>query len=270
LADRKAVVAIIGGSGLYDPLVFEERERRSLKTPYGPSPELVLGELGGREVVFLSRHGEGHALPPHRINYRANLFALKELGVERILATNSVGGISPHLLPGTILVPHDFLDLTRNREGTFYDREVVHIDVTEPYCPELRRVLREAGEEVLGGAVGGGIYGCTEGPRFETPAEIRMLKTLGCDVVGMTGLPEVVLARELEICYATLCTVANWAAGIQEEKLTATEVLEVVEKSRGRLGEILLRAVDLIPEERPCPCPNALEGARMGGERKTP
>ncbi len=256
-------IAIIGGTGIYDPKIFKELGRRIIKTPYGSSPEIAVGELLGNEILFLPRHGKGHALPPHRINYRANIYALKVLKAERIISTNSVGAVNKKLAPGNIVIPHDFIDFTRGREATFYDKEVVHIDVSEPYCPELRRVLAAAGEKVAGKVFSSAVYACMQGPRFETPAEIRMLHKLGCDVVGMTGVPEVALAREAEICYAAICTVTNFAAGIVKKKLTAAEVKEIVKKNQENLKKILVEAIRNIPEERECVCGSALKGARM-------
>ncbi|MEE8168149.1 MAG: S-methyl-5'-thioadenosine phosphorylase [Candidatus Hydrothermarchaeales archaeon] len=256
------MIAIIGGTGIYDPKLFGDVEAKTVETPYG-SVEVYLGEVYGREAAFLSRHGSGrHALPPHKINYRANIYALKALNVERIISMNSVGTINRNLAPGNAVVPNDFIDITKGREGTFYDTEVVHVDLSNPYCPELRKVLLEATEEVKGKVFDGGVYACTQGPRFETPAEIRMLAAWGCDLVGMTGLPEAVLAREQEMCFASLCTVTNYAAGIAE-KLTASEVKEVVEKSLEDTKSIIRGAVKRIPEERGCTCGETLKEARM-------
>ncbi|NOZ58666.1 MAG: S-methyl-5'-thioadenosine phosphorylase [Euryarchaeota archaeon] len=255
-------IAIIGGTGIYDPELFGEREKRVLTTPYGRASPAFIGELAGRSVVFMPRHGTGHERPPHRVNYRANIYALKQLGVGRIIATNSVGGINPELSPGDLVVPHDFIDFTRTRRVTFYDTQAVHVDMSQPYCPELREALIRAGRGA-GGVKERGVYAATEGPRFETPAEIRMLSMLGCDIVGMTGIPEAVLARELEICYASIATVTNYAAGTKQEKLTATEVVEVVRRNEERLRRLIQEAVGLIPEERNCPCATALEEARV-------
>lgn len=254
-------LAVIGGTGLYDPKDLEGAGGRMVETPYG-GVEVIVGRLLGREVIFLPRHGKGHANPPHRVNYRANIYALKTLGAARVIATNAAGGVNPGLRPGDAVIPNDFIDLTRGRAGTFYDEEVVHIDLSAPYCPEVRGALLEAVKAVLGRAPEG-VYGCTDGPRFETPAEIRMLRTLGCDVVGMTGCPETALARELELCYASVCTVTNYAAGLGEEKLTATEVLEVVRRNEENLRKVLVGAIERIPEERSCGCGTALAGAKM-------
>ncbi|RLG58098.1 MAG: S-methyl-5'-thioadenosine phosphorylase [Candidatus Hydrothermarchaeota archaeon] len=255
-------IAIIGGTGVYDPKIFKEKESFSMRTPFGTTHKLCIGEVEGVEVVFLPRHGKGHALPPHRINYKANIYALKELEVERIFATNSVGGINPSLSPGDFLIPEDYIDFTR-RDSTFYDNRVVHVDVSQAYCPELRNALIKATDEIVGKVFNGGVYACTQGPRFETKAEIRMLSMLGCDVVGMTGLPEAILARELEICYASICLVTNPAAGISKGKLTATEVIELVKKKEKELREILLKAIEFVPKKRNCPCKDALKGAEL-------
>ncbi len=256
-------IAVIGGTGIYDPKIFKEIGGRIIKTPYGSSPEIVVGELRGNEILFLPRHEKIHAMPPHRINYRANIYALKMLKVERIFSTNSVGAINKKLAPGNIVIPHDFVDFTKGRDSTFYDKEVAHIDVSEPYCPELRRALARASEKVVGRVFSSAVYACTQGPRFETPAEIRMLHKLGCDIVGMTGVPEVVLAREVEICYAAICTVTNFAAGIAKKKLTAIEVRDVVKKNQENLKKILVEAISNIPEERECGCKHALKGAKL-------
>ncbi len=259
-------LAVIGGTGIYDPAIFGDGSEKEVETPYGRVTDLTLVKPESREdvvIVFLPRHGATHSVPPHRVNYRANLFALKILGVERILATNSVGCISPGLEPGDMVVPHDFIDLTKSRVGTFYDAEAVHVDVSEPYCRELRQVIVETGKNLGIHIVDGGVYGCAEGPRFETPAEIRFLGMAGADFVGMTGLPETVLARELEICYASICTVTNYAAGIAEGRLTATEVSEIVGENQGRLRDVVYGALDLIPQERGCGCKDALKEARV-------
>ncbi len=255
--------AIIGGSGVYDSKVFKEEKVLKLSTPYGKANEIIKGSFSGNEVYFLARHGRRHEFPPHRVNYRANIYALKELGVERIIAVNSVGAVNPEFSPGSFVVPHDILDFTKRRASTFYDNKAVHIDMTEPYCPEIRKALIEAGREVKGRIFEKGVYAIMEGPRFETPAEIRMLSALGADLVGMTGMPEAALARELEICYSAICISTNLAAGIKGEKLTATEVIDVVKKAEEELKEIIQKALTLIPEERNCACSRALEEAEL-------
>ncbi|OYT50535.1 S-methyl-5'-thioadenosine phosphorylase [Candidatus Bathyarchaeota archaeon ex4484_135] len=257
----EAKIAIIGGTGFEE--VLEGAREIRVGTPYGFPPKLIVGEVSGREVVLLARHGPGHEFPPHKVNYRANIWALKALGVERILATNAVGAINLDIKPGDIVIPHDIIDFTRSRDQTFYEGpEVVHIDVTEPFCPELRSVLVEVARSKHPRVHDKGVIACTEGPRFETPAEIRALRVLGADLVGMTISPEAFLARELEMCYASICFVSNMAAGVQD-RLTATEVLEMASKLREVVRAILVEAIPRIPEERNCPCSRALEGARI-------
>ncbi len=257
----KPPIGIIGGSGVKS---IVKGDHRMTGTPYGPSPTLTLGEVKGRQVVFLPRHGEGHTAPPHKVNYRANLWSLKTLGVERIIATNAVGAIDKQIEPGAIAVPTDLVDLTKSRPNTFYDGpRVTHVDVSEPYCPVVRKTLVEA-VSVLGKNIEGNIVmACTEGPRYETPAEIRMLTTMGCGIVGMTGAPEAFLARELEMCYGSLCFVSNMAAGLQDS-LSAREV-----EDRGRdtgqiLNKIIIEAIEKMPESRKnCSCGRALSSAQL-------
>src|SRR5437879_8816802 len=218
--------------------------------PYGPTPTLTIGQVKGREAIYLPRHGEGHASPPHKINYRANIWGLKNLGVERIIATNAVGAIDTSLAPGDIVIPSDLVDFTKSRRGTFYDDSpVTHVDVSEPYCPTLRNAIASAGSDNRKNLRNDVVMACTEGPRYETPAEIRMLKTLGGGIVGMTGAPEAFLARELEICYASISFVSNMAAGLQRP-LSAKEVEEKGRETGQILNKILIEATDKIPDMR--------------------
>ncbi|HDM92508.1 MAG TPA: S-methyl-5'-thioinosine phosphorylase [Candidatus Korarchaeota archaeon] len=265
-------VGIIGGSGFYE--LLEEPQRLLVDTPFG-QVKISVGVLEGREVAFIARHGERHEIPPFMVNYRANILALRMLGVVRILATNAVGAINPELTPGTIVIPDDFIDFTKCRATTFYDGKtkirvgdrivggVVHVSMTpSTYCPELRRVLLEAGKELGLEVVDGGVYVCAEGNRFETPAEIRAFRVLGGDVVGMTGCPEAALAREVAACYATVNVVTNYAAGVSGPlKLTHEEVKEVFSKRIDDVKALLRLAVAKIPPERKCACKDALEGA---------
>jgi 5'-methylthioadenosine phosphorylase len=256
------MIGIIGGTGIYEAKSVTEVEVKEVDTPYGESPEIKIVEFDGKRVAFLPRHGKSHGIPPHKVNYRANVFALKEVGVRRIISTNSVGSINETLAPGDVVIPRDFLDFTKGRESTFYDDRVVHVDFSNPYCPEIRNALIKAADPVTK-VFPLGVYACTQGPRFETPSEIRMIKTLGGDVVGMTGVPEVVLARELEICYGSLCIVANYAAGIKEDKLTATEVTETVKKNEATVIKIITGAIKGIPDSGECSCGQALAGAEV-------
>ncbi|MBX6378218.1 MAG: S-methyl-5'-thioadenosine phosphorylase, partial [Clostridia bacterium] len=251
-------LALIGGSGVYHPSLLVETSLRTVGTPYG-AVAVTVGRLpdGGEEVAFIPRHGVGHTVPPHRVNYRANVWALKELGVERVLATAAVGSLRPALAPGDVVVCDQFLDFTRGRPSTFFEggeRGVAHVDVTEPYCPVLRAVLVEAAEAEGVRVHGSGTYVCTEGPRFETAAEIRLFASLGGDVVGMTGVPEVVLARELALCYATVAAVTNLAAGLSPTPLTHSEVMAVMAANAERLRRVLARALAAVPVLRDCSC----------------
>ena len=212
------MLAIIGGSGLTQLSNLEVTRREVIRTPYGePSGALTFGSIGCQEVVFLARHGYGHTIPPHRVNYRANIWALaQEAKAEAIVSVASVGGIRPDLSPGTVIMPDQILDYTWGRHATFHeggDRQVVHIDFTEPYDSALRRRLLDAAATAGEEAVDGAVYATTQGPRLESIAEINRLERDGADVVGMTGMPEASLSRELEIPYAAICVVANWAAG---------------------------------------------------------
>ena len=254
-------VGIIGGSGFYQPGLFSG-EKEVVDTPYG-EVELWQGEVEGKEVYFLPRHGKGHRFPPHLINYRANIWALKEKGVQRILATSAVGSLRTEFPPGSLLLPDQFIDFTKGRKATFFEKgEVYHIDLTEPYCPQLRKYLLEAGKKRKLEIFNGGTYVCTEGPRFETKAEIKAYALLGGDLVGMTGYPEVALAREAEICYASLAIVTNLAAGISGEKITADEVLEIMREKIEVARELFVEVIKRLPEKRECPCSEALKGAK--------
>jgi 5'-methylthioadenosine phosphorylase len=260
---EKASIAIIGGTGFEG--LFKVSEQLRLGTPYGIAPPLSLGKIEDKTVVFLVRHGPNHAVPPHRINYRANIYALHEMGVERIIAVNAVGAINRDFKPCDIVVPHDFIDFTKLRNTTFYDNApVTHIDVSQPYCPELRKLLVETARKIGFSVWDRAVLVCTEGPRFETPAEIEMFRRLGCDVVGMTGVPEAVLAKELEMCYAAFCFVSNMAAGIQE-RLTPLEVTKVSKEIMPKLEQVLIETVKALSLSREgnCSCANALGNARI-------
>ena len=259
-------IGIIGGSGVYNLDGLSGKEERVLDTPYGqPSGPLVECELEGRDIVFLARHGKDHAIPPHKINYRANISAMKQLGVVRILSIGAVGGIREEWRPGTIVVPDQVLDMTMGaRPGTFFDGgKVMHIDFTDPYCPQLRRILAERIEPLGDQASAGGTYICTNGPRLESAAEIRFFGRIGADIVGMTAMPEAALAREAELCYASICIVTNPAAGLSGTKLTTSEVMAAMKAASGRLHQILREAILAIPDSRNCPCSTSLRSAAV-------
>jgi len=260
---RKAEIAVIGGTGLENLLTSKEQVR--IGTPYGLAPPITIGNINGKMVAFLPRHGLRHSVPPHRVNYRANIYALYKLGVKRIIATNAVGAINRRLKIGDCVVPHDFIDFTKLRQTTYYNGPpVTHIDVSQPYCPEMRSLLIKTGRKHKVEIPAKALLVCTEGPRYETPAEIEMFRRLGCDVVGMTGVPEAVLARELEICYATLCFITNMAAGIQK-RLTADEVAVIARKKMPVIQQVLRETIKHLPAKRRCPCAHALKDARLRG-----
>ena len=259
---RHSEIAIIGGTGLES--LLEGVEQIRIGTPYGLPPPLSVGEVQEKLVAFLPRHGLQHSVAPHKVNYRANIYALHKMGVKRIIATNAVGAINLDFKVGDLVVPHDLIDFTKQRTLTFYDEApITHVDFTEPYCPEIRRAIMLKARETFDSVRDQAVYVCTEGPRFETSAEIRMFRALGCDVVGMTGIPEAALARELGICYAALCFVSNMAAGIGS-KITSQEVVETSRRVGSKIHKILMEAIPYLPETRGCLCASSTEESRMG------
>lgn len=248
-------LALIGGTGV-EKLILNNLKTHQIETPYG-SVLLDTGEIGGTEMVFLKRHGIGHTCPPHRINYRANIWAIKEMGVKKILATGAVGSIVEEYQIGDIILVDQFLDFTKNRPLTFFeggDMGVLHVDVSEPYCPELRNNISEGAAQAGIRVKNGGVYVCTEGPRFETPAEINMFRILGGQLVGMTGVPEVVLARELGMCYAAMALVTNQAAGVKQEPLTHAEVIATMDLLSNTVVALLESTCKLMDLDQRCYC----------------
>jgi 5'-methylthioinosine phosphorylase len=237
-------LAVIGGSGLYTFPGLENAERRSIDTPYGPaSGDVVIGDFADRRVAFLARHGESHSLPPHRVNYRANLWALHSLGAQRVIGVNAVGGIRGDMGPQAIVVPDQVIDYTHGRYTSYCDvegAEVKHIDFSEPYTESLRQRLIAAARKADIEVIGGGCYGATQGPRLETRAEIARMKRDGCDLVGMTGMPEATLARELSLEYACLALVANFAAGCGDEaEISIEEIFAHLAAATAQVPHIL-------------------------------
>lgn len=235
--------AIIGGSGLSRLSTLDVVRREIVRTPYGiPSGPIIFGELCGKPVMFLARHGFGHTIPPHLVNYRANIWALREAGASAILSVASVGGIRSDLKPGTLIVPHQIIDYTWGRSATFFDRTdepVRHIDFTHPYNADLRQHVLDCAERTGEAMIDGSVYAATQGPRLETAAEIDRFERDGADVVGMTGMPEASLAREINLPYAAINIVANFAAGrgdsveriaFQNIEKTLTDAMERVRK----------------------------------------
>jgi len=217
-------LAIIGGTGLTSINDLNITNKEVVQSPYGsPSGILQTGELFGTEVLFLPRHGASHTIPPHKINYRANLWVLKQAGVDTIIAVNAVGGIDSKLEAGQLVIPDQIIDYTTSRTNTFFEeglKEVVHIDFTQPYCERLRSSIINSCGELSIASMNHGTYAATEGPRLETAQEVNRLEHDGCDIIGMTGMPEAALARELDICYACIAVVANQAAGRASEEIT--------------------------------------------------
>ena len=249
-------IAVIGGTGVLSPEMLENVQESKVSTRYG-EVEFKTGICRGEEVIFMARHGARHTIPPHLVNYRANIEALRLLGVTRIIATSAVGSLNPEMKPGDSVILDQFIDFTKGRISTFFDggeMGVVHTDFTEPYCPEIRSCLISAARSLGIPVHERGCYVATEGPRFETPAEIRAFRILGGDVVGMTNVPECVLAREASICYGTVAVVTNFAAGISPTPLTHEEVVQVMKENSDRLRNIIINSIAALPRERRCRC----------------
>jgi Purine nucleoside phosphorylase len=284
-------IGVIGGSGFYTIEGFDILDRRHIKrTPWGePSADYIIAGKDGYEFVFLARHGKNHEFPPHKINYRANIWGFRVLEVDRIFAISAVGAIDPNLEIGSILIPDQLIDFTRNRgnisfyEGVFTpdgefehpglgmdrvyralsEKKVVHVDVSEPFCPQGRKIAYEVLSRRNLKVIPKGTYIATEGPRLETAAEIRAFRILGADVVGMTAVPEAFLARELEICYVLITVVTNFAAGISPSKLTTDEVIRVSSSVKQKIIDALPEIAKELPEERDPICSEALKDAVM-------
>ncbi|MGH8103823.1 MAG: MTAP family purine nucleoside phosphorylase [bacterium] len=259
-------IGLIGGSGVYH---FAESkggnapaaETISIETPFG-DVVVVHAVIAGRDVFFLNRHGKGHRTPPHLINYRANIHALKLAGVTRVIATSAVGTMNPAIKPGDFVLLDSFLDFTKGRAATFSNLgDVFHVDMGEPFCEDMRGAVVSVSRSVK--MHERGIYVCAEGPRFETPAEIRTFRLMGGDVVGMTAVPECVLAREAGLCYAGIAVATNWAAGISTNPLTPDEVNAMMAHRFADLRRLIERAISAIPETRNCACAGACEKGRV-------
>lgn len=241
-------IAIIGGSGLTSLPNLTITGQRVQATPWGePSGLLTFGHYAGHELVFLPRHGNPHTIPPHKVNYRANLWALQQQGIGKVIAVNAVGGITKAMYPGRLAIPDQIIDYTWGRGHTFYEdglKEVTHIDFTHPYSESLRQTLITAGAEL--NVHDRGVYAATQGPRLETAAEIQRLAKDGCELVGMTGMPEAALARELDMEYASCCVVANWAAGCSDELITMEAIHDVLVEGMAQVMKLLESAIPKI------------------------
>jgi len=257
-------IGIIGGSGLNNIEGLEVVDKKVLSTPFGkPSDNYIVGTLAGREVVFLARHGVGHRISPTEINYRANIYGLKMLGVESIISVSAVGSMREERKPGDFVIPDQFFDRTKGRLATFFsDGIVAHIEFADPLCPVLSEILYTAGKEMGFSIYKGGTYLCMEGPQFSTRAESHIYRQWGVDVIGMTNLTEAKLAREAEICYSTLAMVTDYDCWHKtEESVSAELVMEIMQENTLRAKQLIARAIPRIPTARTCQCADALKYA---------
>lgn len=266
MANNSADIGIIGGTGVYDPGLFSSKREIKAYTPYGePSDLVTIGEYSGVKVAFIPRHGRGHRIPPHSINSRANIWALKELGVKRIIAPSAVGSLQEGYRPGDIAVPDQFIDFTKKRQYTFYDGgQVCHISAADPFCPDLRSIVIDKIKKLNFPMHEKATYVCIEGPRFSTRAESRFFRdVMKADVIGMTLVPEVNLAREAEICYLSIATVTDydvWA----DHPVTSSEIIETLAKNVEKTKKLITELVPAIPVARSkCACGSALENALL-------
>lgn len=267
----KAEVAVIGGSGLYEMEGLADVREVRVTTPYGrPSDAVILGTLDGRSVAFLSRHGRGHRLSPSMINYRANIFALKSLGVTQIFSVSAVGSMKERIKPGHVLLPDQFIDRTQQRIGTFFEGGVVaHVSMADPICSRLSGILFRSTRRLGCTVHRGGTYLCIEGPQFSTKAESQLYRQWGVQVIGMTNLPEAKLAREAEMCYATLALVTDydcWHA--TEEAVSVEAILAIMHRNVDVAKQLLRRALGALPETRNCPCGHVLDSAVVTSPQK--
>ncbi|HHV43275.1 MAG TPA: S-methyl-5'-thioadenosine phosphorylase [Firmicutes bacterium] len=252
------MIGIIGGTGVYRLPFFDKAQSKVVETPYGEATA-VLGQAGERPVAFIPRHGAAHGVPPHRVNYRANIWALKDLGAQAVIGIAAVGSLRVDLTPGTLVIVDQFIDFSKTRPTTFFDDEVVHTDMTEPYCSLIRREAVAAAKRAQMGYRSTGCYVCTEGPRFETAAEVRMFAQLGGDVVGMTNAPEAVLAREIGLCYGVLALVTNLGAGLSKTPLTHQEVAEMMAEQEKTFFGVIEDLIAHLPQPWTCTCGKGCE-----------
>jgi 5'-methylthioadenosine phosphorylase len=261
---EKAEIGIIGGTGVYDQKNFEDVKEIKVFTPFGKTSDLIsLGTFGNVKVAFIPRHGKNHTVPPHRVNYRANVWALKQLGVNRIIASAAVGSLREDYGPGIFVIPDQFIDRTKKRLDTFYEGgQVCHISAADPFCGQLRSFFIETAHKLGLDVKEKGTYVCIEGPRFSTRAESRLFQMWNADVVGMTLYPECVLAREAELCYVSISIVTDydvWA----ENPVSTKEVIEKARKSNEDLRKLILEAIPRLPKIKTCNCCSALKDALM-------
>lgn len=271
--DERVTVGVIGGSGLYDIEGLTSARSIRVRTPFGaPSDAITVGSLEGIRVAFLARHGRGHLMNPSAINYRANIFALKSLGVSHVISVSAVGSMKESIHPGDVVVPDQFIDLTKRRVSTFFDNGVVaHVAFGEPVCAELGQALLAAGEKVGATSHRSGTYLCMEGPQFSTKAESRLYRQWGVDVIGMTNMPEAKLAREAELCYGTLALVTDYDCWHETEAAVTVEaVLGTLHRNVALAKQILRSAMPSFANPRDCPCHRALDNAILTAPNRIP
>ena len=272
-SEARAEIAIIGGSGLYDIEGLRRVKELSIKTPFGPpSDKVVIGELEGTRIAFLSRHGRGHRINPSEINYRANIYALKSIGVSRVISVSAVGSMKESIKPGDVVLPDQFIDLTKRRVSTFFEGGIVaHVAFGDPVCPSLSAVLFDAARGVGATVHRGGVYVCIEGPQFSTKGESRLYRQWGASVIGMTNLPEAKLAREAELCYATLALATDYDCWHETEDAVTVESILATLRQNVTLAKRLLRAaMTAVADVKSCSCHRALQDAIITAPDRMP
>jgi 5'-methylthioadenosine phosphorylase len=257
-----AEIGIIGGTGVYDQDIFDDVEGLNLHTPYGRTSSLItIGSYRGRKIAFIPRHGKDHQIPPHNIPFRANIWALKQLGVTRIISPSAVGSLRDDYRPSDFVIVDQFIDRTKNRGDTFYEGgQICHISTADPFCPELRELFITSSKEMRLSFHDRGTYVCIQGPRFSTKAESRLFRSWGVDVIGMTLFPEVVLAREAEICFTTIAMITDydvWA----DKPVSTEEVIRTMASNVENFRKLIMETIPKIPLDRACSCGHALQGA---------
>ncbi len=255
-------IAIIGGSGVYDPKIFKKEKEIKTKTPFGfPSAPIEIGDFFGEKIAFLARHGKKHQFPPHKVPQRANIFALKKLGIERVIGICAVGSLKENFKPGEIVISDQFIDFTKKRDYTFYDKTAIHVSLSDPFCSELRNLFFKEAKKLKIPAHQKGTYFCIEGPRFSTRAESKFFRNFA-DIIGMTLIPEVALARELEMCYLSLAMITDYDV-YQKRPVVAEEVIRTMKENLEKIKNLLKTTIPRISEKRTCPCKVALKNAKI-------
>lgn len=268
MSEAKAEIGVFGGSGFYS--LLKDAEELTVETPYGaPSARFTVGDIGGRKVAFLPRHGDRHQLPPHMINYRANVWAMKSLGVTQLIGPCACGSLQPDVEPGHFVLCDQFVDRTKGRKDTFYDGPVAtHISMAEPYCPNMRNIAAKAAADIDITCRVGGTVVVIQGPRFSTKSESKWFADQGWEVINMTQYPEAYLARELEICYLNISLITDYDVGLEGhpeiQPVTMDEVIAIFNGNNDRVKGLLHAIIPALPTHRDCVCSQALTGARLG------